>query len=80
MDWNNVNLENDFERSRDMLDSYDFETLLLEVSCNLREITPETVGEQALLSIKQKYDTAIEILEANLENITKYAQAERATP
>lgn len=78
MDWNNVNLNSPYESSQDMLDSYDFNTLLLEVECNLKEITEETVKAQAMISIKAKYETAIEILNANLTNITNHAKKERA--
>jgi hypothetical protein len=46
MDWNNIDLKNDYECSREILTGYRFETLLLEISCNLREINKETVREQ----------------------------------
>jgi hypothetical protein len=78
MNWNNVNLDSPYERSQNLLDPYDFETLLLEVASNLPTITKETVRAQALISIKAKYKTALEILEANLDNLTKEAQRERA--
>lgn len=80
MNWKNVNLNSPYESSQDMLDGYDFDTLLLEVSCNLTEITPETVRKQALESIKGKYQTALEILEDNLQNITNAALKYRAMP
>ena len=80
MNWNNVDLTSPYESSQPLLDPYNFDTLLLEVSCNLREITPETVRKQALESINGKYKTALEILEANLNNITDAALKERAIP
>ena len=80
MNWTNVNLTDPYERDQNLLDPYDFDTLLLEISTNIREITPETVKAQALLSIKSKYETALEILENNLQNITEQAQRERAEP
>ena len=80
MNWTNVNLTDQYERDQNLLDPYDFDTLLLEISTNIREITPETVKAQALLSIKSKYETALEILENNLQNITEQAQRERAEP
>jgi len=73
MNWNNIDLNSEYETSQNMLDGYSFNTLLLEIACNLPDITPETVRRQAIDSIKAKYDTAIEILEANLQNITKEA-------
>lgn len=79
MNWNNIDLNSPYESSQDILDGYDFNTLLLEVECNCKEITPETVRAQAMESIKIKYKTAIEILEANLQNITAHALIIRAT-
>lgn len=80
MNWNNINLESPYEVQQDILDGYDCETLLLEVNCNLKVINRETVKAQAMESIKCKYKTAIEILDANLDNLVAYAQKERAKP
>lgn len=77
MNWHNVNLESSYERSQDILDGYDFNTLILEASCNLKEINEATVRAQAMESIKIKYQTAIEILDANLANITAYIIKEK---
>lgn len=80
MNWNNIDLKSPYERQQDILDGYDCETLLLEVACNLKEINRDTVKAQAMLSIKQKYQTAIEILNANLDNLTAEALKERSNP
>lgn len=77
IDWNNIDLTS-HERDLNMLDPYDFGTLLLEVDCNLPVINAETVRAQAMQSIKAKNDEAISILDANLANIVKQAQKERA--
>jgi len=77
MNWKNVNLKSSFECSQDILDGYDFETLLLEISCNLPVINEETVKAQAMHSIKCKYETAIQILNDNLNNIVNHAINER---
>ena len=77
MNWKNVNLKSPYERSRNLLEPYTFDTLLLEISCNLREITTETVRAQALESITAKYEEALSILNDNLNNITSQAKAER---
>jgi hypothetical protein len=79
MNWNNIDLNSPFERSQDILDGYDSETLLLEVACNLPVITKETIRKQAMESINSKYRTAIEILDANLENYFAVALKEKAT-
>lgn len=80
MNWNNIDLNSPYERSQNILDSYDSDTLLLEVSCNIKDITKEAIREQALLTIKAKFDIAVEILEANLCNYLKEAQKYRNSP
>lgn len=78
MDYLNINLNNDHERNTDILDGYNLDTLFLEISCNLREINEETVKKQFYESLNSKIQTAKEIFNANLQNIVKYAQEERA--
>lgn len=78
-DWSNIDLNSASERAATILDPYDFETLLLEISTNFKEeeITAENVRKHALNVINQNRRTAIEILEANLQNIVKHAKEER---
>ena len=78
MDYLNINLNNDHERNTDILDGYDLETLFLEISCNLPEINEETVKKQFYESLNSKIQSAKDIFNANLKNIVKYAQEERA--
>ena len=78
MDYLNINLTNDQERNTDILDGYDLETLFLEISCNLTEINEETVKAQFYESLNSKIQSAKDIFNANLKNIVKYAQEERA--
>jgi hypothetical protein len=78
MDWNNVDLRNDYECSREILTGYKFETLLLEISCNLREINKDTVRKQFETELNSRIREAKEIFEANLTNIVKEGQRERA--
>lgn len=77
MDWTNVNLNSNYERSQNMLDAYDFETLLLEISCNLKEINKETVTKQFYESLSSKIECAKEVFRNNLENILNKAIEER---
>ncbi len=77
MDWNNVDLKSDYERNHDFLNGYSFETLLLEIACNLREINKETVRKQFETELQNRIREANEIFEANLTNIVKEAQRER---
>ena len=78
MDYLNINFSNDTERNSNILDGYDFETLFLEISCNLTEINEETVKKQFYESLNSKIQSAKDIFNANLKNIVKYAQEERA--
>ena len=78
MDYLNINLNNDHERNADILDGYDLETLFLEISCNVTEINEETVKAQFYESLNSKIQSAKDIFNANLKNIVKYAQEERA--
>ena len=78
MDYLNINLNNDHERNTDILDGYNLDTLFLEISCNLREINEETVKKQFYESLNSKIQSAKDIFNANLQNIVKYAQEERA--
>ena len=78
MNYLNINLSNDQERNADILDGYDLETLFLEISCNLTEINEETVKQQFYESLNSKIQSAKDIFNANLKNIVKYAQEERA--
>ena len=78
MDYLNINFSNDHKRNSNILDGYDFETLFLEISCNLTEINEETVKAQFYESLNSKIQSAKDIFNANLKNIVKYAQEERA--
>lgn len=69
MNWNNVDLKSDYERNQDFLDGYSFETLLLEISCNLREINKETVLKQFEIELQNRIRMAREIINSNLDNI-----------
>ena len=75
-DWKNVDLSR--ESRLNLLDPYSFDTLLLEISCNLKEINEKTVLEQAQKSLESKLNCMSEILRDNLSNITKEAQRQRA--
>ena len=78
MDYLNIDLNSDYERNADILDGYNLDTLFLEISCNLREINEETVKKQFYESLNSKIQSAKDIFNANLKNIVKYAQEERA--
>mgnify|MGYP003150671173 CR=1 FL=1 len=76
MDWNNVDLTNSYEKDQDFLNSYSFDTLLMEIHCNIpkEKITPEVIMKHAKEVLKNRYDEALSILESNLTNITNEAK------
>jgi len=78
MDWDNVNLKSPYESSQNILDGYSFDTLLLEISCNLREINKETIIKQFEESLQSKIGSARDVFKANLKNILKEALRYRA--
>lgn len=77
MNWKNVDLEDGYERDQNILDPYDFDTLLLEITCNVRDINAETVKVQFETTLKSKIDSAREVFANNFENIIKQAIKER---
>lgn len=77
MDWNNIDTKSNYQMSQAIFDAYIFDTLMLEVSCNVQVINQDTVRAQALESLRSKYESALEVLEANLDALTKQAIADR---
>jgi hypothetical protein len=73
MDWDNIDLTSGYEREQDFLTGYSFDTLLLEISCNLRDINEKTVRDHCYNELNNRIREAKEIFEANLNNILKEA-------
>ena len=71
MDWNNIDLNSNYELSRDFLDGYAFDTLILELTCNYKaeDITPALVRKHVAESITMKVEDAIGIINDNALNI-----------
>lgn len=70
MNWNNIDL-NSHEVESNIVDSYPFSTLLLEVECNCREIDKKSIERQFLESLNSSMQSAKEVFYANLDNIYK---------
>lgn len=79
MDWNNINLNSEYERSQNFLDGYDFETLLLELQTNFKteDLTEEKVLNHAFKAIENRVKEAKEILRDNIKQIVQVEQKER---
>jgi hypothetical protein len=79
-EWANLDLSRPSEQDRNILEPYTFGTLLLEIHCNVRDITPNTIRLQFEEQLRAKMQCAREVFEANAESIYKQAQADRAQP
>lgn len=77
MNWKNVNLKSPYESSQEILDGYSFDTLLLEIACNLPALNAETIKAQFEISLKSKIDSAREVFNDNLANILAEALEQR---
>jgi hypothetical protein len=73
MNWKNVDLKSPYESSQNIIDSYDFDTLLLEISCNIKEINKETINKHFKQVLKLKIESAKTVFNDNLDNILKEA-------
>mgnify|MGYP005997453341 CR=1 FL=1 len=79
MNWKNVKLTDSYERDQNILDPYNFDTLLLEIHCNLRteNLTPEEITKHFNTILNSNNKSAKEVFKNNLNNIVKQAQKER---
>lgn len=77
IDWGNIDLDSPYQRSLNLIDGLSFNTLLLEINCNLREINEETVRQQFEEDLNSRIEEAKSIFEANLHNLVNYAQSVR---
>jgi hypothetical protein len=75
MDWKNIDLDS-HEVESNILDPYTLETLLLEISCNIRkeDINRDSVMKQFETVLASKLEDARFIMEHNLDNIVKKAR------
>ena len=72
-DWNNIDLNSMNERDLNIIDPLTFETLLLEIECNIKDINKGTVTEQFLEDLNYRNKEAVEVFKANLDSIVKKA-------
>jgi hypothetical protein len=80
IDWNNVNLKSAYERDQNIIDPLNFDTLLLEISCNCREIDKASIKKQFEEDLQSRIRSAREVFNSNLDNILKDAKEYRDTP
>ena len=68
-----VDLKRPSERALNILEPLNFETLLLEVECNLKTITPHTVRLQFELDMRSAIESARDVFNHNLPGIMRDA-------
>tara|TARA_R110000765_G_scaffold218531_1_gene322975 strand:+ start:78 stop:320 length:243 start_codon:yes stop_codon:yes gene_type:complete len=78
MNWNNIDLNDGYERDQHLIDPLTFSTLLLEVGCNCRVINEEAIKKQFEEDLQSRIEEARLVFYLNLANITKRAQSERS--
>jgi hypothetical protein len=78
MNWNKIDLTSPCERNANLIEGLTFETLLLEVHCNLPIIDAKTIKAQFEEDLMGRVEEAKRIFAANLKAIVKQAKKERA--
>jgi hypothetical protein len=77
MDFNNIDLNSNYEKDQNLMDSLNTNDLLLMVNCNVRDINEYTVEKEFEEWLKIAVNSARETFKANKKNITAYAIKER---
>lgn len=79
MNWSNVDLNSNYERDQNILDPYNFETLLLEISCNIKkeDLNKDVIKKHFLAELNLKIESAKTVFYNNLDNIVLKAIEER---
>jgi hypothetical protein len=73
MNWKNIDLDSSYERAQNIIDPLNFDTLLMEINCNLKKIDRDTVRKQFDEDLKNRIISAREVFNDNLDNIVKEA-------
>lgn len=79
MNWSNLDLEDAHERNANILDAYNIDTLLLEISCNIRteNLNKEEIKKHFNNVLNLRIEECKELFNDNLNNILKQAKKER---
>lgn len=77
IDWHSIDLKSPWETSRNLIENLTFDTLLLEIDCNLPQINAETVTAQFETDLQSRISEARDIFRSNLKNIVRHARKER---
>jgi hypothetical protein len=77
--WNKINPWAERDHDLDILDPYSVGTLMLEMECNTQDHSQASIKRQALESLKNKLETAIEIVN-DMAPVLEIYLAEEASP
>ena len=77
INWSDIALDDNYERSLNIIEPLSFSTLLLEIRCNIKDINCVTIREQFAADLQQRANEAWEVFDANLINIEQTAKRER---
>lgn len=76
MNWKNVNLSDNYERDQNIIEPLSFDTLLLELNCNVAKenLTEAEVIRQFEIDLNQRVNESKEVFKNNLKNILHEAK------
>jgi len=77
IDWENIDMDSPFERSLNLIEPLTFETLLLEVHCNLPKITKGAMLIQFKQDMENRIEEAWHVFGANFDALEKEAKKRR---
>ena len=77
VNWSMIDLSSPHETSLPLIYEYTFDGLLLEISCNLREINEKTVMAQFEEALSSRTQSARDIMKENITSIVDHAKAQR---
>jgi len=76
MNWSNLNMQSEYERSRNILEPITFENLFLLANTNMKEINEETAVKEFNTLLDANIRECKEIFNENLKNFIKQAKKE----
>jgi len=77
IDWEKIDLKSSFERHLNLIEPLTFDALLLEIDCNIPQITKGAIINQFKEDLSSRIEEAWEIFGANLDSIHSAAKQKR---
>lgn len=76
MDFNNLDMQSGYERSRNILEPINFEDLFLLANTNMKTINEQEARKEFETLLKLNIEEARDIFESNLKNFVNQAKKE----